>query len=73
METISRERCDVGYVLPFCSPDPSMKVQRKNPSNEIDANLTRWAYTWGYEKCSNKDERMTFSLVKSSRSSSSFT
>jgi hypothetical protein len=61
-DRLTSSRCHIGYVLPFCSPDPTLPVDRRLPSN-VDANLTNWPIKWGYDICSNTDQRFVFARV----------
>jgi hypothetical protein len=56
-------RCNHGYVLPFCSPDPLIVIKSEISAIQLNANLSIWPEIWGYEKCSSNDERYVFSKV----------
>ncbi|CAF0744576.1 unnamed protein product [Adineta steineri] len=53
--------CNYGYALPYCSPDPLIVIKSEILPNELNSNLSVWAETWGYEKCSSDDQRYVFS------------
>ncbi|CAF5202987.1 unnamed protein product, partial [Rotaria magnacalcarata] len=54
-------KCNRGYILPYCSPDPSMVLQGEILPIQLNANLSSWSDVWGHEKCSSNDERYVFS------------
>ncbi|CAF1574185.1 unnamed protein product [Rotaria magnacalcarata] len=54
-------QCNRGYILPYCSPDPSMVLQGEILPIQLNANLSSWSDVWGHEKCSSNDERYVFS------------
>ena len=53
-------RCHLGYMSPFCAPDPTAVVKAGRLPMEINANRTRWSDAWGYETCSANDQRDAF-------------
>jgi hypothetical protein len=57
-------RCNHGYIQPFCSPDPLAIIKGEISPNQLNANVSTWSETWGYETCSSNDERYVFSKVK---------
>jgi hypothetical protein len=50
--------------MPFCSPDPPAVVKGEISPIQLNANVSIWSETWGYEKCSSNDVRYVFSKVK---------
>ena len=60
-------RCNYGYVLPFCSPDPTVILKGEISPMELNASLSSWSDLWGYEKCSLDNERYVFSNVQKNK------